>query len=265
LLRCLLLALVLTGAPAALAETARPMPATVKAAEAHADWSRLLTQYVQVGADGVNRFDYGALKASKTDRAALDAYIARFAKADLSGTSEAEFATWANLYNAVTVRYIIERYPVKSIRDGYIVGPWKEIKVMAGGETVSLDQIEHTILRPRFKDPRVHYAINCASYSCPNLLPKALEASTLNADLDLAARAYVNHSRGVKVSGGRLVMSSIYDWFKEDFGGREGVKTHLLKYAAPKLAADIKAATKPAKFAYDWSLNDVGEPKKAKK
>ncbi len=265
LLRPLLIALTLLAAPASFAEPAKPMPTAIKPADAHADWTRLLTAYVRPGSDGITRVDYAALKASSTDRAALDAYIKRFETADLSGSSKAAFASWANIYNAVTVRYILDRYPVKSIRDGYIIGPWKEIKVKAGGREVTLDQIEHEILRPTFKDPRVHYAINCASYSCPNLVPKAWEAATLDAELDAAARAYVNHPRGAKASGERLVLSSIYDWFKEDFGGKAGVTTHLLKYAEPALATKIKAATKPAKFAYDWSLNDTTKPKKAKK
>lgn len=229
---------------------------------AHADWTRLLAKYVTDSPDGITRVDYAAFAASKTDRAALDAYIARFAQADLSARTDANFAAWANIYNAVTVRYILEKYPVKSIKDGFLIGgPWKDIKVRAGGQEVSLDAIEHKILRKTWGTPEVHYAINCASYSCPNLPRKAWEAATLEADLDAAARAYVNHPRGVTVTAKGLTVSSIYDWFQADFGGsKEAVIAHLVKYAAPSLADDIRANPKIVRDSYDWSLNDIQTP-----
>lgn len=222
-----------------------------------ADWTRLLGTYVREGTDGIARVDYAALKANAADRSALDTYITSFVNRDLSGTDPADFAAWANLYNAVTVRHIVERYPVGSIKDGYLFGgPWKKVKVIAGGKEISLDAIEHDILRPRFSDPRVHYAINCASYSCPNLLPKAWEAATLDADLDAAARAYVNHPRGVDPGRNGLTVSSIYDWFEDDFGGsKSAVIDHLLNYADDTLAEEIRANPKIRGYDYDWSLN----------
>ena len=225
----------------------------------HAAWTRLLETYVVPGPEGVNRVDYGALKANPADRAALDAYIDSFASMDLSGDNPADFAAWANLYNAVTVRYIVRKYPLGSIRDGSLFGgPWKKIMVRAGGQTVSLDDIEHKILRPHFHDPRVHYSINCASYSCPNLQTKAWEAATLDADLDAAARDYINSARGVTVTGRGLTVSSIYDWFEADFGGsKQAVIDHLLKYADPVLAEAIRANPHIRSYDYDWSLNDT--------
>jgi Protein of unknown function, DUF547 len=228
-------------------------------AEEHDPWSRLLETYVEESADGVNRVDYAALAGSPADLAALDSYIASFETRDLSGTREADFAAWANLYNAVTVRYITQEYPLESIRDGYVFGgPWKKITVIAGGREVSLDMIEHDILRPRFQDPRVHYAINCASFGCPNLLTRAWMADTLDADLDAAARAYINHPRGVSAETRGLTVSSIYKWFEADFGGsKDDVIKHLLKYADPALAAKIRATPKIRDYGYDWSLNDT--------
>lgn len=230
----------------------------------HADWTRLLKAYVKMGSDGITRFDYGRLAASEKDRAALDAYIARFAAMDLSAKTDANFATWANLYNAVTVRYIVERYPVKSIKDGYFTGgPWKDVKVDAGGQLVSLDDIEHKILRKTWGTPQVHYSINCASYSCPNLPPRAWEAATLDKDLAAAARAYISQARGVTVTSKGLVLSSIYDWFQADFGGsKDAVIAHLLKYAEPELAEKIRANPKIVRYRYDWSLNDAAKLKK---
>ena len=256
--------LLLALAPAmAMAQPPEPVATAAQGAvmpmPLHDAWTSLLQTYVRPGADGVNRVDYAALKASPADRAALDAYIAGFADMDLSGDSPAEFAAWANLYNAVTVRYIVEKYPLGSIRDGYLFGgPWKKITVAADGRVVSLDEIEHRILRPRFHDPRVHYAINCASYSCPNLPLKAWEAGTLDAGLDAAARDYINSPRGVTVIDRGLVLSGIYDWFRTDFGGsKQAVIDHLLRYADPDLAAAIRANPTIRGYEYDWSLNDI--------
>ncbi len=228
-------------------------------AETDAVWSRLLATHVHESADGVNRVDYAGLAASAQDRAALDAYINSFAARDLSGSGDVEFAAWANLYNAVTIRHILSRYPIDSIRDGYLFGgPWKQVTVMAGGQEVSLDAIEHDILRPRFRDPRVHYAVNCASHGCPNLMRRAWAADTLDADLDAAARAYINHPRGVRATSRGLTVSSIYKWFQADFGGsRQGVVAHLLDHAEPDLAEKIRATPRIRGYDYDWSLNDT--------
>jgi hypothetical protein len=260
-----LLATLLIAMPLALPATAREAEAgittrnTLMAKAQHAPWTALLSKYVHASTDGVNRFDYGALKASAADRAALDAYIAGFEERDISGDNKAAFAAWANLYNAVTVRYIVSKYPTGSIKDGFLFGgPWKKVKVMVGDREVSLDDIEHKILRPTFHDPRVHYAINCAAISCPNLRDKAWEPATLDGDLDAAARAYINDPRGVTVTDNSLILSSIYDWFEADFGGsRQGVIDHLLKYADKGLAAQISANPKIRSYTYDWSLNDT--------
>ena len=264
--RAALIALALAAclsAPAGLADTLpKPSPERPVPAE-HTEWTGLLTKYVKSYTDGLTRVDYAAFAASAPDRAALDAYIAGFAGKDLSAKTDANFAAWSNLYNAVTVRHILERYPVKSIRDGYLSGPWKEVKVQAGGAEVSLDAIEHKILRKTWGTPEVHYAINCASYSCPNLPVKAWEAATLKADLEKAAQAYINSPRGVEVSAKGLTVSEIYNWFEADFGGSKAtVIEHLLKYAEPELAAKIRANPKIVRYQYDWSLNDKPKPNK---
>jgi hypothetical protein len=249
-----------------LADTAsRPQTESPVPAE-HAAWTALLKKYVKAGSDGITRVDYAGLAASQDDRAALDTYIAAFADRDLSAKTDANFAAWANLYNAVTVRHIVERYPVKSIKDGYLTGPWKDVKVQAGGRDVSLDAIEHKILRKTWGTPEVHYSINCASYSCPNLPAKAWEAASLKKDLSAAAAAYINHPRGVTLTAKGLRVSEIYNWFEVDFGGSKGtVIDHLLKYAEPDLAAKIRANPKIVSYRYDWSLNDAAKLRKAVK
>lgn len=228
--------------------------------ERHAAWTELLQRYVAVADDGVNRFDYGELKDNAEDRTALTAYIQSFETLDFDGLNDDEaFAAWANLYNALTIDHMIGRYPVRSIRSGYIIGPWKRVKTVADGREVSLDDIEHKILRVDWDEPRVHYAVNCASIGCPNLQTRAWEAATLDADLDAAASDFVNHPRGVSVrSRGGLKVSTIYKWFKEDFGGNEaGVIEHLLEHANDETRAAIEANRDIRGYDYDWDLNDV--------
>lgn len=228
--------------------------------ELHTPWSELLAAYVSEHADGVNRFDYGGLKDNQADLAKLDAYLDGFATLDFESLSEPEqFAAYANVYNALTVKHIVGRYPTRSIRSGSLSGPWKRVFTTIDGEARSLDAIEHDILRVEWDDPRVHYAINCAAYSCPNLQTEAWFAETLDADLDRAARAYVNDPRGVTIRrNGTLQVSTIYKWFREDFGGsNDGVIDHLLEYAEPQLKARIEAGSRITRHDYDWALNDV--------
>ncbi|WP_137127246.1 DUF547 domain-containing protein [Roseomonas sp. HF4] len=234
----------------------------------------LLGRYVSLPADGVARVDYARWKANAADMASLAAWIEAAAARRPSAMPRAEaFAFWANLYNALTLSVVLDRYPVRSIRDirstgvpfdpRQFNGPWRTRLVTVEGRRMSLDDIEHETMRPTFRDPRVHYAVNCASIGCPNLRPRAFRAATLEADLDDAARAFVNHPRGVAVrSDGRLVVSSIYHWFREDFGGTDaGVIAHLRRHAAPPLAARLAAAGGIADHAYDWALNDIATPR----
>jgi hypothetical protein len=243
------IAMTLTAGSAMADDTAR-----------HQAWDELLGTYVTVSDDGVNRFDYGGLKDNAEDVAKLNSYLESFAALDIETLDENEqFAAYSNIYNALTIQHIVERYPTKSIRSGYLVGPWKRVFTVINGERLSLDAIEHDILREDWDDPRVHYAVNCAAISCPNLQPTAWFGETLDADLDRAARDYVNDPRGVTIRrNGTLQVSTIYKWFREDFGGsNEGVIDHLLEYAEPDLAAQIEAKRRITKHEYDWALNDV--------
>ncbi len=243
------------------------LPAPARAAD-HAPFDALLSRYVVSSPDGVNRVRYGAWQANTADRAALDAYVASLERERPSRLPRNEaFAYWANLYNAVTLQIVLENYPVRSIRDirsrtldpRGLIGPWRTQRVTVEGRRLTLDQIEHSILRPTFNDARVHYAVNCASIGCPNLLPRAWRAGTLDADLDAAARAYVNHPRGASIdAAGRLRLSSIYRWFAGDFGGSPaGVLAHLRQYADPPLAARLRTTSDIGAHGYDWSLNDA--------
>ncbi|HEX6840629.1 MAG TPA: DUF547 domain-containing protein [Stellaceae bacterium] len=229
----------------------------------HAAWDRFLAQYLVPGDDGVNRFAYARAKAS--GRALLDDYIATLEAVPVSRLGRGEQrAYWINLYNAVTTRIVLEHYPVRSIRDIslgpglFSFGPWDAKVVTVEGERLSLNDIEHGILRPIWRDPRLHYALNCAAVSCPSLAPSAFTAANTERLLDDAARAYVNDPRGVRIAQGTLTVSSIYLWYRADFGdGDAAVIDHLKRYAAPALKAELARFRAPDHYAYDWDLIDL--------
>lgn len=230
----------------------------------------LFARHLVLPADGVSRVRYAAWKASAADMAALNGWITAAAAARPSAMARNEaYAYWANLYNALTLKVVLDRFPVRSIRDirssgvpfdpkGYF-GPWRTRLVTVEGRRMSLDDIEHETMRPQFQDPRVHYAVNCASIGCPNLRPRAWRAETLEAELDEAARDFVNHPRGAAFrADGGLRVNSIYTWFRVDFAGSEaGVIAHLRQHAAADLARRLAGTTRIAEDAYDWALNDA--------
>jgi len=271
---CSAVALFVTGVmgsgPAAHAQTPQQLFAKSVAGSPHtvdhSAWDRLLKTYVKPGADGLNRVDYAAFK--RDGHAALKAYISGLEAVDPRTLDRPEqFALLANLYNAKTVDIVLDHYPVASIRDislgggllgAFTGGPWKADVLEMSGVALSLDDVEHGILRPLFKDPRVHYAVNCASVGCPNLGTEPFTGARLEAQLDAAARAYVNSGRGARFTADGLVVSSIYDWYEDDFGGGEqGVIAHLKAYAEPALVQRLQGTTSIADYAYDWSLNDA--------
>lgn len=228
----------------------------------HSAWDTLLTAYLRPQADGITRFAYTAVTAD--DRARLADYLRLLAATPVSGLRRDEqYAYWVNLYNALTIDVVLDHLPVESILDIGISpglfshGPWGAKLVEVEGEMLSLDDIEHRILRPIWADPRTHYAVNCASLGCPNLAPEAFTAGNRERLLESGAHAYVNHPRGVSVdSRGRLTASSIYDWFAADFGGNEqGVLAHLARFADAPLAASLRSADGIRAYDYDWSLN----------
>lgn len=219
----------------------------------HQAWSDFLNTYVVANDDGVNRVRYAGV--SKADRASLDAYIGRLEAVDTATLPALEqLAFWINLYNAATVRLVLDNPDVASITE--IKKPWGSPVTTVKGRTLTLGDIEHGIVRAVFREPRAHYALNCASIGCPNLMTHSFRGETLGADLDAAARGYINHPRGVAVDGGRVFLSKIYGWYREDFAPDEaGVLDHIRRYASPDLTAALKGAKKVADYRYDWSLN----------
>lgn len=230
----------------------------------HSEWDAFLARYLVVQSASVNRVAYA--KVSDADRKRLDDYLSALSAVGISNFSRNEQrAYWINLYNALTVDVVLDHYPVESIRDisispGFFsIGPWKKKLIRVEGEEISLDDIEHRILRPIWKDPRLHYSVNCASLGCPNLMPTAFTASNSEGLLDHGARDFINSDHGARFDAqSRLIASSIYDWFQEDFEGNEaGVIAHMRLYANPALMVRLESATEVYDFDYDWTLNDA--------
>ena len=225
----------------------------------HGLWNDFLSRYVSPNTDGINRVEYSAVKRNDFD--SLESYIAKLSEIEISlYNHDEQRAFWINLYNALTVREILKHYPVSSIREirsGFFTsGPWQKKLVVVENTALKLDDIEHRILRPIWGDPRLHYAVNCAALGCPNLQPAAFTSVNAEQLLELGAREFINHPRAVTVARGKLRVSSIYDWFEEDFGNSEsGVIEHLKQYAKPELLAEIGTRTRIDGDFYDWALN----------
>lgn len=246
---------------------ARPWPAWERHDPAgtrtidHGAWGAFLRAYLRPGADGVNRLAYGAV--TPRDREALEAELRRQAALPIGAYARPEQrAYWINLYNALTVLTVLRHYPVGSITSiklggPFSFGPWGAKLVRVEGTPLGLDDIEHRILRPIWRDPRLHYAVNCASLGCPNLAAEPYTAADTDALLDRGARRYVNHPRGARVVGGRLVASRLYAWYAADFGGGRGVVEHLRRYARPDLARTLSGIASVSRHEYDWGLNDA--------
>lgn len=265
--------MLLPALPAGAAPAAEPWPrweahdpASTRRVD-HAAWGRWLNTYLDTASpDGIFRLAYG--RVDGPGRSALEAYVRHLAAVPVDSLNRDEqLAYWINLYNALTVQVVLAHHPVASIRDidispGWFAdGPWGARLLTVAGERLSLNDIEHRILRPLWRDPRIHYAVNCASLGCPNLQPEPYDARRIDAQLDAAARAFVNHPRGVRFDDGALVVSSIYAWFQEDFGGTEqGVIRYLLSYAEPPLAERLRRHAGGFDDAYDWRLNAATAP-----
>ncbi|MDX2157175.1 MAG: DUF547 domain-containing protein [Hyphomicrobiaceae bacterium] len=273
--RLLPLALVFLGAMPALGQGARassieaafaPSATQTAAVVDHRDWDALLKAHVRPAEDGLNRVDYRRFKAES--QAKLKSYVTRLEATDVSKLGRAEqFAYWVNLYNSKTVDIVLDHYPVRSIRDinlggglfaAITGGPWKAKSLNVGGRPLSLDDIEHVILRGMFMDYRVHFAVNCASVGCPNVSRDAFTGADLDAHLERNASAFVNSPRGIKLIGDRVHVSSIFNWFRADFGGTDqGVLDHIRRHASPELKIRLAKVTGIYDYFYDWSLNDA--------
>lgn len=228
----------------------------------HSQWDQFLKKHLIVDhASGVNRVNYGQVSSIEQKR--LRSYIQSLEQTPISQYNRDEQqAFWINLYNAVTVLLIIEKYPVDSIKKinispgWFSFGPWDARLTQVEEQELTLNDIEHRILRPIWRDNRVHYAVNCASIGCPNLASQAYTAENTEFLLEQGAIEYVNHPRGVTLEQGELQISSIYKWYMDDFqGSKKGIKKHLLHYAKPTLRKQLQEFEGDWDFDYDWNLN----------
>ncbi len=227
----------------------------------HRLWDSLLRKYC----DDRGFVDYGAWKASPDDVQQLDQYLVQLSNANpaINATKANQFAYWINAYNAVTVKGILREYPTTSIRNhtarvvGYNI--WHDLLLPVGGENYSLDQIEHKILRP-MGDPRIHFAIVCASIGCPPLLNEAYTGEKLDSQLSHSAKQFfADPDKFSATSDGVLQLSQILQWFAKDFGPNQDAQLRTIAPYLPTPAAQSLATSGRARVSYleyDWGLND---------
>ena len=225
---------------------------TSEAVVDHAAWQGFLDTYLIEDASGVNLVAYD--RVTDDDRNTLDIYLDTLKSIEVASLNHDEqLSFWINLYNAETVALILDNYPTSSIRT--INRAWRKTVTTVNGLDLSLGDIEHSIIRPIYQDNRIHYAVNCASIGCPNLGQQAYTGSTLDRQLDEAAKGYINHPRGVTVADGKVQVSRIYGWYKEDFGSENDVLEHIRSFAAPALLKALGDTNQIDDYEYDWNLN----------
>lgn len=256
--RVFLIALMAISATAFAAPKAELWPYWQQSNEAntlpinHQIWQDLLNRYLSQQ-DSQTLVNYRNF--SDDDKWQLDRYLRDMSKLNPLEYRKAEqFAYWVNLYNALTVKLIVDNYPLKSITKlggVFSFGPWNDDVVTINGKTLTLNDIEHRILRPIWQDNRIHYAVNCASLGCPNLLPHAFTASNSDHLLNLAAKQFINSAKGVEVQANEVTLSSIYDWYASDFGNESQLEQHLNQYRT----TPIKLQN--VDYDYDWALNEA--------
>ncbi len=215
----------------------------------HELWTALLKKYVSA----TGQVNYKAIKQNKAE---LETYLSvlRTSPPNDKWTVNEQKTFWINAYNGFTIELVVNHYPVKSIKDigGILKYPWKKEFIQIADKTYSLDYIEHKILRKKFYDPRIHFAINCASKSCPQLLNEAYQPSKLDDQLNQAAIRFVNDSFRNNISANSVAISAIFKWFSNDFTKSENIISFLNQYAKTKINPNPKISY----LDYNWSLNE---------
>lgn len=211
----------------------------------HSQWNVLLTKYVNDKGD-VN------YKAFQNDNASLDTYLNHLAEnsPEKAWSKNEKLAYYINLYNAATVKLILDNYPTKSIKD--IKNPWGKDWVKTGDGVISLGDIEHKILR-KMNEPRIHFAINCASFSCPKLLNKAFTAAQMEEQLNATTLGFINDITRNVISEEKIQLSNIFKWYKKDFTENGS----LVDYISPYTEMKINNNTDIDYLKYDWNLNEA--------
>lgn len=208
----------------------------------HSAYSSLLTKYVTTAGD-VN------YKGFKTDHGELKKYIDLLKEnaPQTSWSRNEKLSYWINLYNALTINLILDNYPIESITK--IDKAWDTQIVTIAGKGYTLNDIENKVIRPTFKEPRIHFAVNCAAKSCPKLLNEAFVPEKLEAQLEKQTKAFVNNATYNKVAANKVQVSKIFEWYAVDFGN---LITYLNKYSIIKISSSAAIEY----IAYDWQLNE---------
>lgn len=210
----------------------------------HSKWNVLLQKNVSKN----GTVDY---KGFQKDSKQLQSYLAVLASnvPTKSSSKNAVLAYWINTYNAFTVKLILDNYPVKSIKD--IKDPWGQKFFTLGDKKYSLEEVEHEILR-KMDEPRIHFAINCASFSCPNLLNEAYTEANLEKQLTAVAKSFINDKTKNTITANKIEISKIFDWFSGDFKKKGTLIDYLNQYSSAKINSNAKISYKE----YNWSLNE---------
>lgn len=226
----------------------------------HGVWDGLLHRYVvESHASGINRFRYGEVSAA--DRAALDGYIDRLAGLDPRDYRRKEqLAYWINLYNALTVQLILDHFPVADISSIRIDGaePWRAPLVTVAGQSLSLDDIEHRILMPIWKDHRILFGLACGGLGCPDIQPRACTGPNSRELLTSAGRRFINSDRGLSIAGARgpLRASRVLETYERDFGrDRADFLRLMAHYAEDRKALYLLGYQGGIQYQDNWTLN----------
>lgn len=216
----------------------------------HTPFTEILKKHV----NSKGMVDYKGLKANKEDFSKLESYLKSVADAKVSGSQNAQLAFYLNAYNAIVLHSIIENLPTKSVMK--IDGFFKKDAHPVAGKKVTLDHLEHKIIRPTFKDARIHFALVCAAVSCPPLKQKAFTEKNVQKFLEANTKAFVPKATKVDTKAKTVTTSKLFEWFTEDFVADEGsVHAYLAKYI-PKHAEALKSGDLKIKYShYDWALN----------
>lgn len=210
----------------------------------HSVWHKELQKYV----DHQGQIDYARWQQHQD---ALDQYLSN--KPSLMELSvwgqNVQLAYWINLYNASTIKLVLMHYPISSLKEIYAGDPWSKAWIEIDSNVYSLNQIENEIIRKRFNDSRIHFALNCASRSCPKLLNEAYEPAKLDDQLHHAAISFINDEQFNQLTNAPVRLSQLFEWYASDFG--EDIISYLNKYAL----TPIQPKTKIEYLAYDWKLN----------
>jgi hypothetical protein len=213
-------------------------------------YGRLLGKYVTAG--GVK---YGAWKANAADVQAIQGVVDAIATANVSAMPKQEqLAFYINAYNAWILHEALAKYPTKSVKDAlFTFFTGQRIKV--AGEGMSFNRLEKEVIRSKFAEPRVHFALNCASRSCPPLNTEPFRGDNLNAQLEKLAKAFVNSDKGVRLAADNksAELSKVFDWYKDDFKSEGGAVGFINKRRSSPLPNDVKISYQD----YDWSLNEA--------